>query len=392
MSEVEQWLEAGITAVKNKDRVAARSLLMQVLEADEENEAAWLWLSSVMEDEAARRTCLENVLALNPDNVAARRTLLALDQPAAEAAAVPAIEPAIIQFQQHETFEDVWSRNVPLCGYCAAQVEPEQNRCLRCHHNLLTTTYQYPNASSNLALYWFSLVIVAVTFLVQMGYRSVLQPSPLTVITGILMVLLLVGTAVALNFRQFWANWLAIALLILIVILGVATLFITPDLSALGFNHLDPAIRGVLEPLTSNTWKVIKGSQILMAALALFFAFLAAPDFERIRYRQIATVTKGLRFASEYHTAAQRLAKVGLWATAVLNWQRATALEPTRITYQRSLGEAYARLGFYERSLDVLRAARRMATHPDIQIELEAIIQKIEQQSSPTTAPQTTHG
>lgn len=388
MSEVEQWLEAGITAVKNKDQAAARSLLMQVLEVDEENEAAWLWLSSVMEDEAARRTCLENVLTLNPDNAAAQRALSALDRPAP----MPAIEPAVIQIQQHETFEDVWSRNVPLCGYCAAQVEPEQNRCLHCHHHLLTTTYQYPNASSNLALYWFSLVIVAVTFLVQMGYSSVLQPNPLTVITGILMVLLLVGTAVALNFRQFWANWLAIALLILIVILGMATLFMTPDLSALGFNHLDPAIRGVFEPLTSNTWKVIKGSQILMAALALFFAFLAAPDFERIRYRQIATVTKGLRFASEYHTAAQRLAKVGLWATAVLNWQRATALEPTRITYQRSLGEAYARLGFYERSLDVLRTARRMAAHPDVQTELEAIIQKIEQQSSPTTAPQTAHG
>lgn len=131
MSEVEQWLEAGITAVKNKDQAAARSLLMQVLEVDEENEAAWLWLSSVMEDEAARRTCLENVLTLNPDNAAAQRALSALDRPAP----MPAIEPAVIQIQQHETFEDVWSRNVPLCGYCAAQVEPEQNRCLHCHQD-----------------------------------------------------------------------------------------------------------------------------------------------------------------------------------------------------------------------------------------------------------------
>ena len=65
-----------------------------------------------------------------------------------------------------------------------------------------------------------------------------------------------------------------------------------------------------------------------------------------------------------------------------MNWQRAAALEPTRLTFKRSLGEAYAHLGFLARSLDVLQAARRQAAHPDVQRELDAMIADIRNRAS----------
>ncbi|MCA9919687.1 MAG: hypothetical protein KC445_17135, partial [Anaerolineales bacterium] len=72
MSESEQsvqtWLKAGITAVKQGDRVQGRQLLEKVLAADERHETAWLWLSGAVETAEERQICLENVLAINPDN------------------------------------------------------------------------------------------------------------------------------------------------------------------------------------------------------------------------------------------------------------------------------------------------------------------------------------
>jgi tetratricopeptide (TPR) repeat protein len=387
MPEVEYQLQEGITAVKNGDREQARLLLLKVVEEDEENEAAWLWLSSVVEDEADRRACLENVLALNPDNAAARRTLLELDK---AAKAGTAANPLRIPFQQHETFDDVWSRNVPLCGYCAAQVAPEQDRCPRCHRGLLTTTYRYADPGHSLVYYWSGLAVVAITFGVQVAYSAATLESQLATLTGLLVVGVLLGAAVGVYFRQSWANGLAITALVLVIVSGLSQLLLGPNLSQLGFDRLDPAIRGVVEPLTSATWQIIKVSQIIMAAIGLVLAFRAAPDFEQVQYRQIASVSKGLRFAGEFHSAAQKLAKVGLWATAVLNWQRATALEPTRLTYQRHLGEAYARLGFQARSLDVLQNARRLANTPEAQAELDALIQNVRQQAQTAGIRQTT--
>lgn len=392
MSDVTQWLTEGITAVKDGRREEARRLLMQVVAVNEENETAWLWLSSVVDEESDRRLCLQNVLSLNPDHATARRTLIELDKAAgsnmpAETAVtfsdVSAIRVSPIQFQQQETFDDVWSRNVSLCAYCAAQVEPEQSRCPHCQRNLLVWLYRYADPSNNLVLFWISLVVVGITFSIQAGYGAVTLQSPLATLSGLLMTLILLGTAVALYFRYFWAFVLALVCLVLIILNALFQLFIGPDLSRVAFDRLDPAIRGVVQPLTSGTWLVIKGFQLGMALFSLVFAFRAWPDFDRMQYRQIAAVSKGLRHASEYHAAAQRLAQAGLWGTAVLHWQRAAALEITHLSYQRHLGTAYARLGFYERSLDVLQAARRRATHPDTQTEFDAAIQAIQQQAPP---------
>ena len=73
-------LNEGIAAAKSGQAAQARDLLMQVVEADENNESAWLWLSGVVESLEDRQVCLENVLALNPDSVAAQKGLAWIDQ------------------------------------------------------------------------------------------------------------------------------------------------------------------------------------------------------------------------------------------------------------------------------------------------------------------------
>ena len=73
-------LEQGISAALTGRRDEARSLLTQVVEADDRNEQAWLWLSGLLEEPEDMRTCLENVLHLNPDNVKAQQGLAWVEQ------------------------------------------------------------------------------------------------------------------------------------------------------------------------------------------------------------------------------------------------------------------------------------------------------------------------
>src|SRR3954454_11968473 len=61
-------LQQGIVAARAGKRAEARALLMQVVEGDERNEQAWLWLAGVVDAPEDIRTCLQNVLDLNPAN------------------------------------------------------------------------------------------------------------------------------------------------------------------------------------------------------------------------------------------------------------------------------------------------------------------------------------
>lgn len=73
--DIAQMLYEGALAVKEGRRADGQGLLLQVIEQDEQNELAWLWLSGAMDDPADQQVALENVLAINPDNQAAKSGL-----------------------------------------------------------------------------------------------------------------------------------------------------------------------------------------------------------------------------------------------------------------------------------------------------------------------------
>ena len=71
-------LQQAIAAIKAGDKVGGQRLLAEVIRNDPRNEAAWLWLSAVLDSDEQRRTCLERVLAINPDNATAQQGLARL--------------------------------------------------------------------------------------------------------------------------------------------------------------------------------------------------------------------------------------------------------------------------------------------------------------------------
>ena len=90
--ELEAMVREGINAYKSGRKDEARALLLKATELDQYNEQAWLWLSGLMDTPADQRTCLENVLAINPDNERAKQGLSYLTGQTSAGNASPLIE------------------------------------------------------------------------------------------------------------------------------------------------------------------------------------------------------------------------------------------------------------------------------------------------------------
>lgn len=78
-SDLERKLQQGIDAARRGDRVTARDLLEEVINADPNNELAWMWLASSVTSLSERREALEKVLEINPGNNRAREALRQLE-------------------------------------------------------------------------------------------------------------------------------------------------------------------------------------------------------------------------------------------------------------------------------------------------------------------------
>lgn len=190
---VDGLLREGIGAVKSGQRERARDLLMRVIERDERNVSAWLWLSGVVDGLEDREICLENVLTLDPDNAHARNGLAWVRQQIAQSVAPESpvvartrtpISPAAAMLRAggldrqtspeqespitaHDEeaassiaamlHEEMESHHLPpapepeppiitqsefddeyLCPYCATPTEPDDRKCKACGGSLWT--------------------------------------------------------------------------------------------------------------------------------------------------------------------------------------------------------------------------------------------------------------
>ena len=414
---VQVWLRAGITAVKTGNLKQGRELLEAVLATDERNEMAWLWLSGAVDTHEERQICLENVLAINPENRLAQKGLAKLDTLSVAQAQNKPGQPQIVRreyaplstasallypdshiktwewrdptavpnkalvtaYQPTENYHDIWTKDVPMCGYCAHELAPDESRCPNCKKPLTTDVFRYPNPSTNLTVLWVLLFGVAQLLLLQAIY-SILGPKNLyTAVGNGLAMTVFVAQAVGVLFRQSWAHLSAIYSLTALILFNLLRWILPADLVALGIENMDPAIQNFIMPLTTGLGETVRLFILVAAMLALFYAVVkAGPDFDRVTVRQVAALTKGPTNAADFNAAATQLARNGLWATAVLHWQHAAAKAPQHIAYQESLGRAYAQLGFFDRSLDVLQSAARRTGSPERQAAIQQHIQVVQ--------------
>ena len=78
--DTQRLLDEGIASLRIGNKEEARRKLMQVINADERNEYAWLYLSEAVDSDEDRQICLENVLTINPANEQAETQLKAIEE------------------------------------------------------------------------------------------------------------------------------------------------------------------------------------------------------------------------------------------------------------------------------------------------------------------------
>lgn len=79
---ISELMKQGMDAARDGDKAAARTIFQEIVDRDEQNERAWMWLYSVVESDEERRLCLGNVLLINPNNEKAQAAMKRLDEKA----------------------------------------------------------------------------------------------------------------------------------------------------------------------------------------------------------------------------------------------------------------------------------------------------------------------
>lgn len=396
MTENDQLLKIAIQAAKAGEREKAHQLLMKIVEQDEGNETAWLWLSGTVKTKEDRQICLENVLAINPNNEVAKKGLKKLgvvpppppppveeekperwDQPVYDTILPEANDP------HKPKFQDVWSSSADLCAYCAQPVQRSDKRCPNCKRPMVGNEPVFPNRSKYLII-WVALRSInhlfALLGLLLLGaslFAILPELPPLEryyLISMVVGQLLSIGFTVALFLRQVWAYWLAIAGLILMVLAIVALAFLSIPVPTTNVGGGSPLLGFIcIAPF------------IIIEVLYAYMVIMAGGDFKRVKRWRVAMADERIKDPLVLDKAGKLFAQRGMWATAVLYWQRAVGRAPGNVAILRRLADGYARLGFPERSIDTLRQAQEKTldskTRQTLSRQIELMSQKMVQRS-----------
>ena len=418
-------LRQGIAAAKTGQKETARNLLTRVVEQDERNAVAWLWLSDVVDSLDDKQVCLENVLALDPENQAAHKGLdwvrgqraaaqpvyvppLISDMAASSAPPLtpaqailrpraPEVEPPIAGPKVSRVSEspDAWVEAGPLpsqdkanaalsefddetlCPYCAAPTQPQDKKCPTCHGVLWKHSRKNPSGS---VAFWFLLgtiligmlwgaygfIVILTALFGQMVASGQLTPEQfLGLYIGIRMVPPDIAQTVLTRLPPpfFWAFAISMAVqFVQVVLLYLRWQPMYWFLVGMAVLSILLAIgRLAMSPSPQG------GIGIGVSLLPLIFLFRIEDNFAMEHERYWCAPDKNIHTHSAFYQRGREYARKKMWAAAVVHFRRATAGAPSNVAYHLALATAYAKLNRYERAQSVLRGAQRLAPdNPDV--------------------------
>lgn len=388
-------LSAGIQALRAGNRPVAYQLLQEAVAEDPTQEKAWLWLSGATQSLSERLHYLEKALALNPHNEATRQSILELEQKIADDSPAPSPPPSAngqppqIGYQSYSNFDDIWAEpeHYLLCAYCAQQLQPDTGRCPKCGRNLLVYQYQAEKPSTNFHIYWVLILSLSQLFLIQGIADFILGvPLDLVAVRGIFIPVFAI-LALFIFLRQFWAYAGSIVALMIAAAFTFGQPYFYGELAELmvGTAAAQTFLASLGEGMSGFVLSTVR--VLLIADLALSFVygiFLVGADFSQIPSYLYARLSKGVSAADHAHLIANRFREQKMVAAAAIHWQKAVALDPYRILYQLHLAEAFAELGFFERSLNTLSSAAHVATTPAAQAKIKELTTSIQAKAAKT--------
>jgi len=416
-------LEQGISAALTGRRDEARTLLAQVVEADDRNEQAWLWLSGLVEVPEDIRTCLENVLHLNPDNVKAQQGLAWLEQrhgarPAADADAIDAAseqpaqvkgstalpaEPAPLEMPDPAdvlAVADLAPIDDP-CPYCGAAAQPEARRCPSCGKQLMVRAEgneKRSKALTTLGTLWsvggiFSLLGAAlvVAILVMLQRKSSFYGMTIADLTragvsiaslygrllgGVFYGVFQLVIARGLLQRKRWA-WIVAAVLQALQLLAI--LFLALSFTVLNRMLLAAGPGGASQsgsPLNSVVFTLVLLLLFVPQVISLLLLFFSYGDVFAPMQRQVLRV--GVVSPTKHYNNGLDYKNRGMWYMAAQEWSTAVKQAPLEPNFLHALGLAFVQLGQFDRARITLDFARQVAPADAGIIDSRALIDRVE--------------
>lgn len=380
-------LQRGIALARSGKRAEARAVLLEVVEGNERDEQAWLWLSGVVDDPEDVRVCLENVLAVNPEHTQARQGLEWLNARYGTSVLQP-IEPAEVQTtlpSEDERDQPPAPADPPAaaelattlaaptisssdsddpCPFCGAATTPTQRDCTRCRRSLMIRDAPREQRSiwlTLLAMLFFSYGVLLIGAALYPVVSSVAQrtlsfasdPNAaaeaqeiqlLPIVAGGVAGLLYLALGALLLRRERIAYGAAVVLQVLGAAAATIILARTPS-DAFGGGSL-LFLLGVLVGLL--------GVLIPAGLFALSYR-----DFVGGQSRFKPRFTRA-DHATHYNNGVGYKDR-GMWYMAMREWELAVTRAPFDLNYLHALGLAYAQVGRYERARDTLDRALQIA-------------------------------
>ena len=290
-------------------------------------------------------------------------------------------------YQASSRYDDVWAREDDICAYCGAPVASARSRCDGCGRRLERRGFLYDSPSTNLVILWVLTAASGFLYLILV-LGDVIQDSDLgLILVHALLGLIFLVLSAAIYLREFWA-WAASIPILLITLFLSFLRVIGVDTTVNLITRLEEASQATLGGSFLQSLIVVLYGLLLIAQGGALLAaiFLVAPDFSRRATPLLARLDRGLVNAADYFSVGRRYAKRGMWATAILHWQRAAAQAPHNWRYLLALAEGYARLGFFERSVDVLQSAEACAPR-HAKLDVKRFRQRLAQQVAGSGGP-----
>ncbi len=401
-AELQQKLKEGIHAVRSGDRARGRQLLLQVVEADDRVEPAWLWLSAAVDDPADKLVALENVLTLNPNNAQAQTQAHELRRQLGMAVAAPIREspraaapppgrespppasPAPIPGTAVDLDDDPYQ-----CAYCGRLTRDTDNSCPHCGRNLLvwgkwgSGGYQYAMlilCGLSLQLSFVQTIGPAVAIAIAQG----INPSTVDAFYG-------PAVAAFLGAFRSWDGGLAAIILTAAVLrcalwLGITFMFYNDMESAfavaLGVVLLDAgwAGLGAFGLRFLGTWAAFVSWGL--GALIALGSVPAVVSRSQARVRLRVELDRDALSVSVLYARGRKYQQKGQWALAALHWRRAAVLNPREPLFYKALGLAQMRLGRHAKARATLEeGAGRAPQDEEFQTLIKAARAKAEKQS-----------
>ena len=434
-NELHTWLTAGIAAAQDGKRAEARELLLRVVQIDENNGEAWLWLSRVVTTLEDREVCFENVLTLDPENEAAQRGLAEVR---AQIAATPEVEPesALLHLETEHLIEEKVAVDFSntelddpfLCVYCAHRTGEDDWQCPNCKRSLYRTFYDQEQprwiwtawmlsvaeaiyvvgsllvlaailaSALSIVRYNGQTVDVVDIFSVYFGQKTAVSPQAQAAILatlpreqfylrlGFVIFDLVVAFGLLTRKRLFYILYIAT------LAVAAALLFTSVTMNPRTFVSSGAAatpLEGILQVAMNEAlgvWlKVSIGIAGFFLLLKTALAFAMNDDFDTTTERLWCVIDATVHNPTGAFIRAKAYMKREMWTLAALYLQRAISLQPSNADYYLGLAECYARLGRYQPSLHLLDQAQRLQPESPVIPNLRGVILELQARATSTS-------